>query len=456
MRNVSRWLEKDALKMTREMNFDGLVGPTHNYAGLSLGNIASASHKGLVSNPRAAALQGLDKMERLIDLGLPQGVLPPQDSPRLWFLRELGFTGSDADMLTLAYRANPALLANISSASSMWTANAATVSPAADTADGRVHFTPANLISMPHRAMEHGQTTRTLRRIFSNPAHFAVHDALPMNPMLGDEGAANHNRFCKRHGEPGLEVFVYGRAALAAQADDPTFPARQTLESVHALASRHGLSTAHFLRQNPAAIDAGAFHNDVVCVVNEDTMLYHALAFDDPDGMEAALIKACEPLGFAPRFARADMPIKAAISSYVFNSQLVTLPDGKMAMILPTETEETPAAKAYVDHLLAEGFIRDAHYLDLRQSMSNGGGPACLRLRVAMNDDAMATVHPGVVMTKPKLDVLRQVVSAHYRDRLTLDDMTDPDFLPEVRAALSAITDALDLPGLYDFQTESA
>jgi succinylarginine dihydrolase len=185
-------------------------------------------------------------------------------------------------------------------------------------------------------------------------------------------------------------------------------------------------------------------------------MLYHALAFEDPDGMEAALTTACEPLGFAPRFARADMPIGDAISSYVFNSQLISLPGGGMAMILPTEAEETPSAKAYVDGLIADGFIRDAHYLDLRQSMSNGGGPACLRLRVAMGADALSSVHPGVVMTKAKLDALRDVVSAHYRDRLTLDDMGDPAFLTESRAALDALTQVLDLPGLYDFQKAAA
>lgn len=450
-----------AKTMTREMNFDGLVGPTHNYAGLSRGNIASAVHKGRVSNPRAAALQGLTKMERLIDLGLPQGVIPPHDGPRVGFLRTLGFTGTDSDIVQAAFRTNPALLANASSASSMWTANAATVSPGADTADGRVHFTPANLISMPHRAMEHGLTQRILSRIFKDEAHFAVHNALPMNPMLGDEGAANHNRLCKSHGDAGLEVFVYGRAALSGRADDPKFPARQTLESCHALASRHGLSHAHFLRQNPAAIDAGAFHNDVVCVVNEDTMLYHTLAFETPDAMEAALTQACEPLGFAPRFARAEMPIADAIAAYVFNSQLITLPsknsgDGGMAMILPIEAEETPTAKAYVDQLIADGVITAAHYLDLRQSMSNGGGPACLRLRVAMEPAAQASVHCGVVMTKDKIAALRAIVSAHYRDRLTLDDLGDPQFLGEVRGALDALSHALDLPNLYDFQKDAA
>ena len=213
--------------MTREMNFDGLVGPTHNYAGLSRGNIASARHKGAVSNPRAAALQGLDKMERLIGLGIPQGVLPPQDGPRTGFLRELGFSGSDGEVLARAFAASPALVANISSASSMWTANAATVSPAPDTADGRTHFTPANLVSMPHRAMEPAQTARALRRVFADDAHFVVHDPLPANSLLGDEGAANHSRLCQSHGVVGLEMFVYGRAALDTKADDPTFPARR-------------------------------------------------------------------------------------------------------------------------------------------------------------------------------------------------------------------------------------
>ena len=156
------------------MNFDGLVGPSHNYAGLSHGNIASSKHKGAVANPQAAALQGLAKMRRLLDLGLPQAVLPPQERPFIPGLRALGFSGTDAQVLEAAFKQDPALVANYSSASSMWTANAATVTPSADSGDGRVHFTPANLTAMPHRALEDAQTQRALSMIFADSQHLSL------------------------------------------------------------------------------------------------------------------------------------------------------------------------------------------------------------------------------------------------------------------------------------------
>ncbi|WP_370298967.1 N-succinylarginine dihydrolase, partial [Pontibacterium sp.] len=123
-----------------EANFDGLVGPTHNYAGLSFGNVASEKHQAEVSNPKQAAKQGLTKMKALNDLGLVQGVLAPQERPDINTLRQLGFGGSDADVLAAAAKQAPRILAACCSASSMWTANAATVSPSADTANGKVHF----------------------------------------------------------------------------------------------------------------------------------------------------------------------------------------------------------------------------------------------------------------------------------------------------------------------------
>src|SRR6202008_1709189 len=65
--------------MLTEINFDGIVGPSHNYAGLSLGNLAATSNAGLASRPREAALEGVAKMRANLALGLVQGILPPHE-----------------------------------------------------------------------------------------------------------------------------------------------------------------------------------------------------------------------------------------------------------------------------------------------------------------------------------------------------------------------------------------
>ncbi len=443
--------------MAVEMNFDGLVGPSHNYAGLSQGNLASAHNKGLVSNPKKAALQGVAKMRLLLDMGLPQALLPPQERPFMSGLRALGFTGSDEVVVKKAQIENPALLANYTSASSMWTANAGTVSPASDTHDGRVHITPANLSAMPHRALEAPQTYETLSRIFADQKYFKVHAPLAPSSLLGDEGAANHNRLCADHGSSGLEIFIYGRDGLD-KAKGLTFPGRQTIQASQSIARLHGLKEAGtlFHQQSPKAINAGAFHNDVVCVANETVLFYHESAFEDAAALERDIALKAETLGFVPHFIMApdkSVPLRDAISSYLFNSQLVTRSQGHMALILPSQVKETPSTKRFVDDVLAgENPIAEAHYLDLRQSMANGGGPACLRLRVVLTDDQIAAIHPNVIMTPQKLDVIENWVRKHYRDQLSAPDLADPLFLNEMREALDELTQILDLPRLYAFQ----
>ena len=444
------------------MNFDGLVGPSHNYAGLSHGNIASSKHKGAAANPKAAALQGLAKMRKLLELGLPQAVLPPQERPYILGLRALGFSGTDAEVLETAFKQDPALVANYSSASCMWTANAATVTPAADSGDGRVHFTPANLTAMPHRALEDAQTQRALSMIFADRKHFKVHAPLAHTPLLGDEGAANHNRLCASHDAAGVELFIYGRDALQSKEERARtalkFPGRQTRQASEAVARLHGLTSANsvFHAQSAAAINAGAFHNDVVCVSNETVLFFHENAFDDPLALEKIMAEKAKPFGFTPQFimAPADkVPLGDVISSYLFNSQLVTLPAGGMALILPTQVEETASTNAFVDAVLAgDNPITQAHYLDLRQSMANGGGPACLRLRVVLTAAQQNAVHSGVIMNAAKITALENWVKIHYRDRLSLEDLGDAAFLTEIRTALDALTQLLDLPDLYDFQ----
>jgi succinylarginine dihydrolase len=423
-----------------EINFDGLVGPSHNYAGLSLGNLASASHGGDPSYPRAAALQGLDKMRHNLALGLVQGFLAPLPRPDHAFLAALGDPQPDG----IADRAaKTRLRAAAWSASSMWTANAATVSPAPDTADGRCHLTAANLVTMPHRSIEWPDTVRQLRIAFADTAHFAVHDAIPA--CFGDEGAANHMRMAAHHGAPGIELFVYGRPG-------GLFPARQHEQASRAVARLHGLAPARtlFVEQSAEAIAAGAFHNDVVAVANERVLFTHEQAFADPAGTYAA-IHAALPEAEIVVVPASAISLTDAIKSYLFNAQLLTLPHGgdrggEMSLVIPSEAWAMPTVRAYLDGMIvSNGPIRRVLPVDVRQSMANGGGPACLRLRVVA-DPAM--VDPRFLLDEARIALLADVVGRTWPEQIDPADVGRESLATTVRAARAALLDAAELQGL--------
>jgi succinylarginine dihydrolase len=411
----------------REINFDGIVGPSHNYAGLSLGNLASARNAGAVSQPRAAALQGIDKMRTNLELGLAQAIFLPHPRPDRQWLAELGTSIEEAD---------PALAANALSASAMWAANAATVSPAPDTEDAKCHLTVANLRTMPHRSHEWPATLAQLRIAFAGPG-FEVHAPVP--PAFGDEGAANHMRLTSRHGEPGIEVFVYGISG-------GSFPARQHVEASKAIARLHRLAPDRviFAEQSEAAIAAGAFHNDVVAVANEHVLFAHELAFADKD----LLVTACER--FVPGFEyvevpAAEVPLADAIRSYLFNAQLVTPPDGEATLVVPTEARETPSVWRWIErHIGGNGPIRRVEVVDVRQSMANGGGPACLRLRVVADP---TTVDPRFMVDNDKLDRIAEVIERHWPEQIH-HDLQQPALIAKIERARSALLEELDLSEL--------
>lgn len=435
-----------------EVNFDGLVGPTHHYAGLGIGNLASQRHRHEASSPRGAALEGLAKMRLMHDLGIPQGVLPPQERPLMPALRLLGFGGDDGEVLAAAVREAPDLLASCASTSSMWAANAVTVSPSADTADGRVHFTPANLVSQFHRSIETPATTALFRAIFHEPGRFVVHDPLPSAAGLADEGAANHMRLGPSHGHPGIEIFVYGRDGEDHNAVR-RFPGRQSLAASETVARRHGLNSSRvlFLRQSAAALDAGVFHNDVIAVTNENVLIVHEQAYENgPDAIEAIRTGFASECGDKPvliEVPAAEVPIDVAVETYLFNSQLVTLPGGGMALVCPVECHEHPVTRRWLDHLVSSANpVVAVHPVNVRQSMKNGGGPACLRLRVVLEPEALATIHQGVLVHPALLDALEACVRRHYRERLTLEDLADPSLLAESRHVVAEMRALLGLP----------
>lgn len=440
---------------TFEVNFDGIVGPTHNYAGLAFGNVASAYNAYSVSHPRQAALQGLRKMKCLMDMGIKQAVLPPHNRPDIQMLRHLGFQGSDAKILETAYHQNPLVFAACCSASGMWTANAATISPSADTEDQKVHFTPANLSSNLHRSLESTTTEKILKSIFSDEHYFVVHP--PLLATLGDEGAANHIRLCQNHGQPGIELFTYGRSIFDSSESIPgQYPARQTLEASQAIARHHGLSERQFVfvRQNPDVIDQGVFHNDVIAVGNENVLLYHEAAFLDEEPIMKIINHYFQDAPFhISKIKNKQLSVKEVVETYLFNSQLVTLPNQTMTIIAPVECQHHERARLVLDELVSrDNPIERIEYIDVRESMKNGGGPACLRLRVVLNEKEMQVANPQVSLDNNRLAQLEQWVKKHYREQLTLKDLVDPQLLRESQAALDELTQLLGLGSIYMFQ----
>ncbi len=436
-----------------EVNFDGLVGLTHHYAGLSFGNEASTKHRNQVSNPKLAAKQGLLKMKALSDAGFPQAVIPPQERPNVAVLRQLGFSGSDEQVVAKAAVQTPELLSAASSASSMWVANAATVCPSADAMDSRVHLTVANLNNKFHRSSEAPTTEALLRAIFRDEERFAVHSALPQVARFGDEGAANHNRLGGEYGEPGLQLFIYGREEHGHAAPE-RYPARQTLEASQAVARLNQVNPDRvmFAQQNPTVIDEGVFHNDVIAVSNRQVLFCHERAFVKQCGLMSHLAER------VPGFQAIQVPeeavsVKDAVATYLFNSQLLSREDGSMVLVVPQESQQHAGVWRYLNGLLAEDNpIHELKVFDLRESMANGGGPACLRLRVVLTEAERQAVNPAVMMNDALFNQLNGWVDRYYRDRLTQADLADPQLLREGREALDQLSQLLNLGSVYAFQ----
>jgi len=446
---------------TFEVNFDGLIGPTHNYSGLSYGNLPSIKSQASISNPREAALQGLNKMKFLADLGLKQGVFPPHERPYLPLLETIGFSGSHKHIISQTLKESPEIYEACCSAAPMWVANAATVSPSIDSSDRHVHFTPANLSNKFHRSFEWETTAKILKAVFPNPHFFSHHAPLPAGPNFSDEGAANHLRFCSKYGNPGVQLFVFGKSSYHPTATMPArFPARQTLEASQSIARLHHLYADHFLlaQQNPAAIDAGVFHNDVISVGNQHVFFYHENAFVGTEEivhqLQHKVRQICDQELYLIKVPAQRISFQLAVQSYLFNSQIVTLPDQTMKLIAPLECQQIPEVEKFLNELIQipDNPIGSIDYLNLRESMQNGGGPACLRLRVVLNESELSAVNPSVFLTERLYERLTEWILKHYRTQLTPKDLTDPKLIEEGQAALSELTKILNLGPIYSFQ----
>lgn len=432
----------------------GLPGPTHHYGGLSPDNVASSRNRGSVSNPKQAALQALELARLLNGLGVVTAILPPQLRPHLPLLRQ-HFTGDDADILAQAERTAPELLEKSASAASMWTANAATIAPAWDCADGALHITTANLYTNVHRRIEAEDTYRVLKAIFAQVPHAIVHPPLTAATGMRDEGAANHMRLAPTHADKGLHVFVYGADGSTR---DPA-SARQTLLASQAIQKQHCLAENQslFIRQNPDVIRAGVFHNDVIAVSNESLLLAHAEAFEEGEDDMARIQGAYTALHPGAKLhtvmiAPEELSVEEAVQCYFFNSQIVSLADGGMALIAPLEVKLLHEGRglALMERMCADAGnpITQVHTVDLRQSMRNGGGPACLRLRIQVTQAQLEALRAQarVVVDEALLEQLTQLIHHHYPDELMAADLANPALYAASSALLQELSQVMGLP----------
>lgn len=421
----------------------GLSGPTYHFGGLASGNLASHQHANEHSNPKLAAMQCLQVMRLLADLGASVAVMPIQCRPHLKFLHALGFRGRPEVVLQKVAKQDMNLLLASYSSAHVFVANAAHVCASCDARDGKVHITPANLTSNLHRMMEVPSTAKMLQSIFTDERYFKHHSPLPSQATFSDEGQANDVRLCD---DAAVHLFCYG---VAQKQTTQHFAARQSLAACQAVARLHRLDRERviFAEQSARAIDAGVFHHDIVCASHSRFMMLHQDAFAHQEQVISQLTAMCQDVMLV-EINRRHLSLEQAVESYLFNSQLVRLGEDALAMIAPQECQQVPAAQAQIDRLLeGDNPIQRVDYVFESEGMKNGGGPACLRLRLLLSEQEMAAVHPGVLFSNALEEKLKQWIDRYYRDRLSLEDLLDPLLIQEAQEACEALGDMLGIPG---------
>lgn len=445
-----------------EFNIDGLIGPTHHFGGLGIGNIASESNRSRVSHPRMAALEGLSKMRKLYELGIPQFFLPPPKRPNGRWLKAVGFDHSNPDHWKRCFEFFPTVFSSALSSSFMWMANAASVSAGVDCKDGKSRVVVANLAASLHRGQECVERLTQLVDLFRYSNFMEIVAGIPGLTPLRDEGAANIMRLWNAHNHQGIYVFVYGDGGRdTIEADGAStllrsatlHPSRQTLLASRLVSNllRIHDTRIHFVQQHSDAIDAGVFHNDVIATSHENFLLVHSRAFhNQPLELERISDAFLRQNGEALRILEieeSELALEEAVKTYLFNSQIVTLSDGHWMMLCPMECQQSESVQKMLRRIQnVESRIRDIAFVSLRESMANGGGPACLRLRAYASEREIRNLPAQYRIDDESLAFLEQFIASEYPEAVRLHDFLDGD----LRAHCEWISDSL-----FDYRKSS-
>ena len=142
-----------------------------------------------------------------------------------------------------------------------------------------------------------------------------------------------------------------------------------------------------------------------------------------------------------------DLSLEQAVTSYLFNSQLLETSDGWL-LNAPIECADG-AARMVVDRLERDGFVDRVRFNDLRQSMDGGGGPACLRLRLPLTEDEFRLLPETLMMTEERVEKLRSWVKKWYPSILRIEDLADAGFARRARKCSQALVEVLGCDRRY-------
>jgi succinylarginine dihydrolase len=191
-----------------------------------------------------------------------------------------------------------------------------------------------------------------------------------------------------------------------------------------------------------------------VSLANEEVFIFHQEAFADRVELERVLHHLKEHVqGFHPiEILSEDISLNDLVSSYLLNSQLITVDNNEMMMLLPEEVQNHPNCMRWLDEIKSSSPIKHLEFVDIRQSMMNGGGPACLRFKAVVNNDEFDQLNEKFLLSPTKLMDLRALVSKHYRDQLNPEDLLDIKLIQESCTFLDELTQLLDIGSIYNFQ----
>ena len=110
------------------------------------------------------------------------------------------------------------------------------------------------------------------------------------------------------------------------------------------------------------------------------------------------------------------------------------------------ETEHNAPARAFLDRLLAgNGPVHRVVPVDVRQSMANGGGPACLRLRVVADP---ATIDPRFLLDEAKAEIIERAIAGAWPEQIDTADIGKETLARAVVDARRVLLEAINLNAL--------